>query len=313
VASLQRALLSGRAELRAEMFVSKIVVRDGRATGVEYIGPDGETRTETAAHVILAAGGLETPRLLLLSGFDHPLIGRNVMFHFQSYVLGEMSMRIHGHKGRSVTHVHDDFIVPDAASLAAARDAGLPWFKGGMVEHASPAHPVMEAKFSPWGNAHKDVMRASSMREHLLGFCMQGEDLPQMTNRVDLDPSVRDVRGFPALRVTYRPHRHEQVASGYYGTRMEDCLRSAGAKWAFTYTSPGPIDPIPISRHVAGTTRMGQDPSTSVCDAWGRVHSVPNLVVADSSLFPTGAGYGPTLTLVALAVRNMRALSGQGT
>src|SRR4029077_9177895 len=92
VASLQRALMSGRAELRAETFVSRIVVRGGRATGVEYIGRDGETRTENAGHVILAAGGLETPRLLLLSGFEHPLIGRNVMFHLQTYVLGEMPM-----------------------------------------------------------------------------------------------------------------------------------------------------------------------------------------------------------------------------
>jgi gluconate 2-dehydrogenase alpha chain len=311
VASLQRALMSGRAQLRAETFVSRIIVHNGRATGVEYIGPDGVARTEQAGHVILAAGGLETPRLLLLSGFEHPLIGRNLMFHLQTYVMGEWPMRIHGQKGRSVTHVHDDFLVPDTESRAAAREAGLPWFKGGMVEHAGPAHPVLEAKLAPWGSRHKDAMRHSQMREHLWGFCMQGEDLPQPANRVDLDPSVRDVRGFPALRVTYQPHAHEQVASAYYGPKMEACLRGAGAKWALTFTSPGPFNPIPISRHVAGTTRMGHDPATSVCDPWGRIHDVPNLVVADSSVFPTGAGYGPTLTLVALAIRNIEALTSQ--
>ena len=311
VASLRRALMSGRAELRSETFVSRVVVSNGRATGVEYISPDGVTRTERASHVILAAGGLETPRLLLLSGFDHPLIGRNVMFHFQTYSLGQMSTRIHGHKGRSVTHLHDDFIVPDTESMAAAREAGLPWFKGGMVEHAGAAHPLTEAKLAPWGSAHKDTMRRSLMREHLWGFCMQGEDLPQPTNRVDLDPTVRDVRGFPALRVTYRPHVHEQVASAYYAAKMEACLRTAGAEVTFTATSPGLIGPIPISRHVAGTTRMGRDPATSVCDEWGRLHDTPNLLVADSSLFPTGAGYGPTLTLVALAIRNTSALASE--
>jgi choline dehydrogenase-like flavoprotein len=57
-----------------------------------------------------------------------------------------------------------------------------------------------------------------------------------------------------------------------------------------------------------GTTRMGTDPATSVCDPWGRVHSVPNVIICDSSPFPTSAGYGPTLTLVALAIRNARAL-----
>ena len=310
VASLRRALMSGRAELRPETFVSRILVSNGRATGVEYIDASGTTREERAGHVVLAAGGLETPRLLLLSGFDHPLIGRNVMFHFQTYVLGKLPMRVHPHKGRSVTHVHDDHLVPDDESLTAARAAGLPWFKGGMVEHAGPAHPIVEARFSPWGATHKDTMRRSEMREHLWGFCMQGEDLPQPTNRVDLDPSVRDVRGFPSLRVTYRPHRHEEAASAHYGAKLQACLKLAGAEWSLVHTSPGPVDPVPISRHVAGTVRMGTDPETSVCDEWGRLHDVPNVVVADSSPFPTGAGYGPTLTLVALAIRNIGELAG---
>ena len=59
--------------------------------------------------------------------------------------------------------------------------------------------------------------------------------------------------------------------------------------------------PIPESRHVIGTARMGDDPDTSVVDRWGRVHSLDNVVVADSSVFVTSSGYGPTLTLVALA------------
>src|SRR5207237_10851179 len=55
VAPLQRALLSGRAELRPETFVSRINAVNGRATGVDYIRPDGATRTQTAGHVVLAA------------------------------------------------------------------------------------------------------------------------------------------------------------------------------------------------------------------------------------------------------------------
>ena len=53
---------------------------------------------------------------------------------------------------------------------------------------------------------------------------------------------------------------------------------------------------------------MGHDPATSVCDSWGRLHQMPNVLIADSSLFPTGAGYGPTLTLVALVIRNAKSL-----
>ncbi|MCU1450646.1 MAG: Choline dehydrogenase-like flavoprotein, partial [Acidimicrobiales bacterium] len=316
VAPLQRALLSGRAELRPETFVSRVKLRNGRATGVDYIGPDGETRTQTARHVVLAAGAMETPRLMLLSGFDHPLIGRHLMFHFQTLVMGGMPQRMHPHRGRAVTHVHDDHMIPDDHSRAAAREADLPWMRGGMVEHCGPAGPILEAKIYPWGRDHKRSMRDSSLRDRMWGFTMQGEDLPQATNRVDLDPTVRDVRGFPVARSTYRPHHFEQVASDHYGPRLAAILTEMGAEWTITTTSPdagfpygGFISPVPNSKHVMGTARMGTDRASSVVDPFGRVHDVPNVVVTDSSVFVTSAGYGPTLTLVALAIRAARALS----
>lgn len=320
VASLQRALLTGNAELRPESFVSRILFKNGRADGVEWTDTEGGTHVETATYVVVAAGAMETPRLLLLSGIEHPEIGRNLMFHFQTMVLGQMPMRVHGHRGRAVTHLHDDHIVVDDAARAAAREAGLPWVKGGLVEHITPSQPMFEAKYYPWGPRHKDMMRASPMRDHLLGFCMQGEDLPQSDNRIDLDPAIRDMRGFPVARTTYQPHRHELVASEHHGARLAAILTEAGAERTFTVTSPNTegdefvtsgqkMSAIPASRHIAGTARMGHDPATSVCDAWGRLHQMPNVLIADSSLFPTGAGYGPTLTLVALAIRNARALT----
>ncbi|MHB1582186.1 MAG: GMC family oxidoreductase [Acidimicrobiales bacterium] len=319
VASLRRALLTGRATLRPDAFVSRILVHNGRATGVEWIDLDGERHTETADSVVLAAGAMETPRLLLLSGYDHPMIGRNLMFHFQTLTFGQLPVRVHAHKGRSVTHAHDDHILVTPEARAAAVEAGLPFIKGGLVEHGGAAHPTLEAKFYPWGPTHKEKMRASPMRDHLVGFTMQGEDLPQLTNRVDLDPDVRDVHGLPVARVTYHPHRHELVASAFYAPKLEAILREAGAVWARSTTSPDVTGPatdgrgrmgrVPASRHVVGTCRMGTDPATSVCDEWGRLHATPNVVVCDSSPFPTGAGYGPTLTLVALAIRNARALA----
>ena len=153
------------------------------------------------------------------------------------------------------------------------------------------------------------------MRDRLWAFTMQGEDLAQATNRVDLDPSVRDVRGYPVARVTYRPHRHEIVASGLHGARLVRVLEEMGATWTMVATSPGlegsRMSPIPISRHVMGTVRMGTDPVTSVVDPYGRVHGLDNVVVADSSVFVTSAGYGPTLTLVALAARAAAAMTGR--
>ena len=308
IAMLLRAMASGRAELLSETFVSKIRHDGRRATGVDLIGPDGTRRSMDARHVVLAAGAIETPRLLMLSGLDHPLLGRYLMTHFQTIVAGSMPYRTYAERGRSVTHVHDDMIVGDDATRAAASEAGLPWLRGGMVEHSGAGLPIMEAKHMPWGEYHAAAMADSAIRKRLWAFIMQGEDLPYAGNRVDLDPAIRDVRGFPVARITYRPGRHELAASAHYGPRLRAILKEMGSEWAAATTSPGTgnassPEAIPESRHNMGTARMGTDPATSVVDPQGRLHQLENVVVADSSVFVTSTGYGPTLTLATLAAR----------
>ena len=97
-------------------------------------------------------------------------------------------------------------------------------------------------------------------------------------------------------------------------------MLDAGAEWSFSSTSPPlddgfdladhPLGIAPASRHVMGTCRMGDDPRTSVVGPEGRFHDVENLLCADSSVFVTASGYNPTLTLVALAIRSARLLTG---
>jgi gluconate 2-dehydrogenase alpha chain len=308
IAMLQRTMATGRAELLSETFVSRVRIEGRRATGVDVVGPDGTERFLAARHVIVAAGAIETPRLLLLSGLDHPLIGRYLMVHFQTITAGSMPYRTYGERGRAVTHVHDDMIVGDELSRKAAADAGLPWIRGGLVEHGGGGLPIMEAKHMPWGEYHPEIMANSPIRRGLWAFIMQGEDLAYPTNRVDLDPSVKDARGFPVARVTYKPGRHELVASEHYSPRLMAILDEMGAQWTAGSTSPGTgnaslPEAISESRHNMGTVRMGTDPATSVVDPSGRLHQAENVVIADSSVFVTSAGYGPTLTLAALAAR----------
>jgi len=237
------------------------------------------------------------------------------MTHFQTIVAGGMPFRTYAERGRAVTHVHDDMIVGDDASRRAAAEGGLPWMRGGLVEHSGAALPILEATHYPWGAAHPGLMADSPIRARLWAFIMQGEDLPYATNRVDLDPAIRDARGFPAARVTYRAGRHEHVASDHYGPRLAAILKEMGAEWTAVTSSPGrgnaaSPEAVPESRHNVGTVRMGTDPASSVVDPQGRMHDVENLVVADSSVFVTSAGYGPTLTLVALAARAAHLLAG---
>lgn len=309
VAMLRRAMASGRAELVTETFVSKVRTDGRRATGVDLVGPDGADRFLAARNVVIAAGAIETPRLLLLSDLGHDLVGRFLMVHFQTIVVGAMPYRTYAERGRAVTHVHDDMIVGDDATQTAALEAGLPWLRGGMVEHAGAALPIMEAKHYPRGAHHSRLMEDSPIRKRLWAFTMQGEDLPYRGNRVDLDPTVRDARGYPVARVTYRPGRHELAASAHFGPRLKAILEEMGAQWIAVTTSPGTGNAgwtpkaVPESRHNMGTVRMGTDPATSVVDPSGRLHELDNVVVADSSVFVTSTGYGPTLTLAALAAR----------
>ena len=223
---------------------------------------------------------------------------------------------MHGMRGRTVTGAHDDHIVGDDAQRRSAREAGLPWIRGGLVEHGGAGQPIQEGLVYGAGAHHGSAMRRSSLRERLWVFTMQGEDLAQASNRIDLDPSVRDAWGFPAGRVTYSPHRHELVASAHAAPILEGVLRDAGAEWTITSTSPpqgdgaemNPLGIAPASYHIMGTCRMGAEPGTSVVGPEGRFWDVENMLCADSSVFPTSAGYNPTLTITALASRTAHLL-----
>jgi len=320
VAPLRRMLASGRGRLRPEAHVTDVLMAPGGRSvrGVRYLDAHRREHVVTARAVVLAAGAFETPRLLLRWGLGNPdVVGRYLMVHVQTLVLGIFADRLHTHRGRAVTHLMDDPIVGDAGTAAAARDAGLPWLRGGIVEFGGAAGPVMEALQLPPGPAHSAGMLTSALRDRLAVLTMQGEDLPQPTNRLDLDPRVRDVFGFPAGRVTYAPHRHELVTAAHWAPRLEAVLRDAGAQHTFWVTSPpmpgAPNDRpgmrAPQSRHLMGTARMGTDPATSVFDPHQRCWGIENLVCCDSSVFPTSTGYGPTLTLVALAIRAARGLA----
>jgi choline dehydrogenase-like flavoprotein len=78
---------------------------------------------------------------------------------------------------------------------------------------------------------------------------------------------------------------------------MVEIMGKAGAHWA----TLAPMDAIPASDHIMGTLRFGTDPTSSVCGSNGQFHDIGNLWCADGSLFPTSAGWNPTMTIITLA------------
>jgi choline dehydrogenase-like flavoprotein len=156
------------------------------------------------------------------------------------------------------------------------------------------------------GVSFKQLLVESPFHAHIAVITMQGEDAPQPSNRVDLDPSVHDVFGLPVPRVTFRNHAFELDAATFYKPKLLELLEASGAAYGFF----NPFDPaVPSqSRHVLGGLRMGDDPGESVCDGFGKFHDLDNLYCADGGVFPTGSGYNPTLTIIALALRTARAI-----
>lgn len=333
LALLRRALASGRVEVRDRRVVTRVLVRGRRATGVSWVGPGGTRGVESGALVVLAASAIETVRLALLSRLPDPhgRIGRDMMFH--SFVDGFgvfLDRRMHAYRGRSTTQCCEDFADPDyPGARAAARAAGLPYVRGGIMELGGSQDPLAEADVyrflldtlhaadptgavvKPFGATFKQLMRASLLRDRLAGISLVGEDLPYAANRVDLDPRVRDYRGLPVARLTYAPGRHEQVAAAFYAAQMTALLKAAGATAAAAVPATvGNQSPVPAGAHVMGGMRMGADPRTSVTDGDGLVRGLTNVLVTDGAVFPTSGAQNPTLTIMATALRNTRRAVG---
>jgi choline dehydrogenase-like flavoprotein len=335
VSFLNDALLAG-AKLRPRSFVYRIdTTRDGkRARGVSYLDANGQRRRARADIVIVAGSAIETARLLLLShtaAHPHGLanrsgqLGRNLMFHFFTLGIGFFDEDLHAWRGPNTTFTIDDFVGPYKGP--EARAAGLPYLKGGICETGGTLLLMQEAQLygappNSWGVAHKDLMRASPFRRHLAGMSMVGEDMPQEANRVDLDPKVRDVYGFPVPRITRSAHKFELAASAYYGPKLAAiCQAAPGALSGQTVPvgivaeNGGPSAELAAGQaataHVMGTARMGRDPRRSVVDGFGRAHEVENLFLADGSVFVSSGGFNPTNTIMALSLRMARHIAGR--
>jgi choline dehydrogenase-like flavoprotein len=162
------------------------------------------------------------------------------------------------------------------------------------------------------------ALRSLSLRDHVAGIQLVGEDLPQRANRVDLDPHVRDVYGYPVPRITHTPHAFERAASAHFAPKVKEiCARAAPG--ALTENLNQDFDALGAASgyfgpyataHIMGTARMGDDPGRSVCDRYGRSHDVDGLHIADGSVFVSSGPGNPTLTLMALALRAARHYAG---
>jgi choline dehydrogenase-like flavoprotein len=306
------ALATGRLDLRSGSVAYRVEAdRGGRATGVAYLDEAGRERVVRARAVIVACGAIETARLLLMSATPaipdglaggSGQLGANLMLHEYTFAIGlfEDGEPIYGWAGSYEggctfdLYRHDERRGHALGCLVSCSGLGHP------INFTYPGKPI-------WGGPAKDADRAYF--NHSLKVGVLAQDLPQESNRVDLDPSVRDAWGLPVARVTHAAHPNDLALANWTVDRAAQIAEAAGA----TRVLPVHIDRITGNcAHQYGTARMGVDPDASVVDPAGRAHEVENLLVLDGSVFPSSTGVNPTLLIMANAWRCCELLLRQG-
>lgn len=272
----------------------------GRATGALYLDDEGREHRELADTVILAANGIGTPRLLLLStSTDFPdglanssgLVGKNLMLHPYTSVLGVYDEDLENWVGPNGQLIQSFEFYETDESRGFVR--GGKWSvrpTGGPLNVMTPYGGVT------WGPELHE--RVSSRVGRSIEWGMIAEDLPEESNQVELSSTTTDRFGTPAPKLVYRTSVNTLALMRFHVDRMREAHEAAGAVETVLPTAP-----YRASGHLLGTARMGDDAATSIVDAFGRAHDVPNLFICDGSIFPTSSGVNPTATIAALALR----------
>ncbi|MDT8343845.1 MAG: GMC family oxidoreductase, partial [Thermohalobaculum sp.] len=267
----------------------------GKVTGVLYADKEGKQHVQKARIVCVAGNTIESPRLLLNSAsslFPDGLanssgqVGKNYMRHMTGSVYGVFDKPVRMWRGTTMAGIIQD---------EARHDPSRGFVAGYEMETLSLGVPFMAAFLNPgaWG---RDFTAAMDGYEYMAGMWLVGEDMPQETNAVTLSPDVKDQFGLPAPNVNFTDHPNDVAMRTHAYGRGAAVYDAVGATRTF------PTPPYP-STHNLGTNRMSAKASDGVVNQWGQTHDIANLFVSDGSQFATGAAENPTLTIVALAIR----------
>jgi choline dehydrogenase-like flavoprotein len=300
VTFLAAALASGRCTLRPDSPVIRVEAGSNDRIAAVLVGrSDGKIERIAAPRLVLAAGAVETPRLLLASdnlGNESGEVGRNFMETLIAFVGALHPEPQHGRRGLPDDAIAWDYNAPDSIPgvIGGCRfyNATGENSPAGLQSYALRAVPG-------WGRAHGRAMR--DLFGHALMVGAIGESLPHAGNRVSLDPDQRDAAGVPLARISAGLQDLDIARLRFMAKTASEILAASGAEDIFeTYTSWDRF----VASHVFGTCRMGDNPGSSVVDPWCRSHRWHNLFVADGSVFPSsGGGEAPSLTIQALALR----------
>jgi len=295
---------TGKLEVRERAHVLMIEHDDsGKVTGVVYADKDGNHQRQKARAVCIAGNSIESPRLLLNSAsskFSDGLanssgqVGRNYMRHMTGSVYGVFEKPVRMWRGTTMAGIITD---------ESRHDPSRGFVGGYEMETLSIGLPFMAAFLDPgaWGRSFTSAMDGY---ENMAGMWLVGEDMPQETNRITLHGERKDQYGMPIPNVHFDDHPNDLAMRAHAYKQGAAVYDAVGATRTF------PTPPYP-STHNLGTNRMSEKASDGVVNKWGQTHDIANLFVSDGSQFTTGAAENPTLTIVALAIRQADYIADQ--
>lgn len=278
-------------ELRPQTVAVKLQEKNGAIAAVECFDKQTQQHvTYKGRNVILSAGAIASPHLLLSSGLrDHNpgghTVGRYLTRHCNAIAFGFFPKRPDpNNEFHKQLGIHDFYfghptIEQPGGKLGSIQQLQTP-----------PVALVQEMLPTPFGHL------IGLGVPHLTGLLVMAEDQPRFQNRVEIDPSKRDRFGLPQLYITHQHTSRDYAARKALLNKSKQILKQAGAWFCYTHK-------IKTFSHAVGTVRMGTDPKTSALDPYCQFRGIDNLFVVDGSFMPTSGGLNPSLTISANALR----------
>jgi choline dehydrogenase-like flavoprotein len=283
--------------LRANTVCVRLVRERSRVVYVECVDRvTGERHRFTGERVVLAAGALATPHLLLASNLAvaspaGEAVGRHLLRHRNAVVFGIFARQPNPERSFDKQIAIHDF-------YHGSVESDSPRGKLGGIQQLTPPEGLVRAHM-PW------VVRdpAATLVSHASGLLVIAEDQPRRENGVAVDWRSVDRFGLPLLRIRHAYTARDEASAAALIAQAKRVLREAGARLTYVHS-------IETLSHALGTVRMGVDPATAPLDEHGRYRGLDNLYVVDGSALPRSAGVNPSLTIAANALRIGAHLAG---
>lgn len=301
---------TGKLELRLNAHAKNVIVDDsGMAKGVAYI--DRSTRKEVEVYakaIVLAASCCETAKIMLNSRSRHwpagianssGQVGRNLVDHLYATPAWGCLPQLAGQPSRP-DNVADSTVVwmPRWQNLKNPREEKF--IRGYSVYPYGGCgdFPYYYDHFEGFGSEFKKKVRRYYPTP--VSFLLQAPSLRSDRNYLDLDPEVKDIFGIPVARFHYEWGPNELMMLEHSKEVCAEIIRKAGGEVWGAGSEP---DPPGHSLHETGPCRFGNDPKKFVTGRWCNTHDVPNLFIADASVFPTPTDKTTTISIMAFTLR----------